>query len=270
MPTLESTDEKITPKSILRHRPIGDGTPPTGKRSVVTSAATPTVQRASRLRAADSRDDVAEWKHVAHEEQKELPITPRPTATLPTVRRRVNTNSRPVVPSRSKLGFIPHLRSLQHNTHHPLFYLGMGMVAMLLLWTILSAVFGWLGNTINDIRYGRPRTFQTDAWVGHNEQSGTPSHFMAINLNRHIEIIEMPGGDAAHARIYVGPQLYGANDDLAPVTLSFVDVNGDHKPDMVITFQGSRIVYINDQGGFRPLLPSERAQAEKFLQHYGQ
>jgi hypothetical protein len=146
----------------------------------------------------------------------------------------------------------------------------MGMVAMLLLWTILSAVFGWLGNTINDIRYGRPRTFQTDAWVGHNEQSGTPSHFIAINLNRHIEIIEIPGGDASHARIYVGPQLYGANDDLAPVTLSFVDVNGDHKPDMLITFQGSRIVYINDQGGFRPLLPSERSQAEKFLQHYGQ
>jgi hypothetical protein len=89
-------------------------------------------------------------------------------------------------------------------------------------------------------------------------------------LNRRIEIIEMPGGDASHARIYLGPQLYGEGEDLTAVTLSFIDVNGDHKPDMIIHFQTSRIVFINDQGGFRPLRPEERAPVEQFLRHLGQ
>src|SRR2546425_1583080 len=42
--------------------------------------------------------------------------------------------------------------------------------------------------------YGRPRTFQTDAVVGHNDSAASPSHFIAINLNRHVEVIECPGG----------------------------------------------------------------------------
>jgi hypothetical protein len=136
----------------------------------------------------------------------------------------------------------------------------------LILWTALSAVTGWFTTVLDDIHYGRPRTYQTDAWVGH-EQSGSPSHFIAINLNRHIEIIEFPGGDAAHARIYMGPQLFGENDDLVPVTLRFVDVNGDKKPDMIASFQGSRVIFINqDNGTFRMAQPSERRQIEQTLQ----
>jgi hypothetical protein len=137
---------------------------------------------------------------------------------------------------------------------------------MLLLWAVLSAVFAWVTTTLDDIHYGRPRTLQTDAWVGHNEQTGIPSHFIAINLNRHIEIIEISGGDASHTHIYSGPELYEAGGDLVPVTLKFVDANGDHKLDMIITFGGSRLVYINDGTGFRPMLPSERPQVEQFLQ----
>lgn len=271
MPTLEST-EQITPRSILRHRPIGDSKPPTGRRSMVTAAATPIVQRASRPRPLD---EVVEWEHVAVEtedEDDEKPSSPAPSAqaTRRTNTRRVSvplrstpvTRSRPPLAKRRSVG-------VMRQGMHPLLYLGMGMIAMLILWTLLSSAIGWFNTTMDDIRYGRPRTFQTDAWVGHNEQTGVPSHFIAINLNRHIEIIETPGGDASHARIYMGPQLYGANDDLVVVTLSFVDVNNDHKPDMVVNFQGSRMVFINDQGGFRPLLPAERPMVERFFQHHG-
>lgn len=267
MPVLESTEEKITPKSIIRHRPIGgDSTSPAGKRSVVTSATTPVVQRASRVRPSDTQEDVMEWKHIDDDEDSTNP----PVQQQPMVSRRTSTPSRPVR-TQSKPGpttlrpkNVSSRTPLLHGAH-PLLYLGTGMIVMLILWTVLSALFGWFTTTMDDIHYGRPRTFQTDAWVGHNEQTGVPSHFIAINLNRHIEIIEIQGGDAAHTRIYVGPQLYGASDDLAPVTLRFVDVNGDHKPDMIVMFQGSRLVYINDQGGFRPLLPSERPAVERFL-----
>ena len=141
---------------------------------------------------------------------------------------------------------------------------------MLALWTLLINAITWYNTTMDDLHYGRPRTFQMDAFVGHNESAGTPSHFIAINLHGHIEVIEFPGGDAAHARVFIGPELYTPGNDLVVVTLKLIDVNGDHKPDMIISFQGSQIVFINDQGTFRPLRPEERHQVEQFLQHLGQ
>jgi hypothetical protein len=150
---------------------------------------------------------------------------------------------------------------------HPVLYLGLGMLTMLVLWTVLTGLYGWCVTTLDDLKYGRPRTFQTDAWVGHNEQTGSPSHFIAMNLHGHVEIIEITGSDPAHTHIYNGPQLYGTDSDLAPVTLNFVDVNGDHKLDMIVTFQGSRIIFINNGDTFRPMLPTERPLVEQALQH---
>jgi hypothetical protein len=254
MPVLEA-ENKITPKSILRHRPIDPG-----KRSILPPSTTPIVPRASRHRPVDTGEDVAEWQRG--DEQREHQARERHWRTK-TARQSFAHSLWPWVGT--------GLTKKQHLYRaHPLFYLGVGVLAALILWTLLSAVLGWFTTAIDDIRYGRPRTFQTDAWVGHNEQTGIPSHFIALNLHRHIEIIEIPGGDASRARIHVGPQLFGANDDLVPVTLQFLDINGDHRPDMIVTFQVSRVVFINDQGGFRSPLPSERRQVEQFLQQFGQ
>jgi hypothetical protein len=262
MQVLEKDDNKIAPRSLIRHRPIGNAKPSAGQRSVVTSAATPVAQRASRLRQQNSEeieDGVIEWQRAEDETHSSKPSNPARRATA-------SPKPLPKTPqpkqSLSKKSLGPHA--------HPLLYLGIGMLAMLILWTLLMFVVGWFNTTMDDIHYGRPRTFQIDAVVGHNDSQANPSHFIAINLNRRIEIIEMPGGDASHARIYLGPQLYGEGEDLTPVTLSFIDVNGDHKPDMIIHFQTSQIVFINDQGGFRPLRPEERAPVEQFLQHLGQ
>ena len=262
MPVLESTDE-ITPRSVLRHRPIGDKTTRTGKEPVIPSTSTtPIAQRASRLRPknTDVAEDVSEWQR----EETDETTTGRKTATP----RQVDTTSQKL-PKAPKSGRIRSKRRFWHGAH-PLLYLGVGMIAMLALWTLLISAIGWWNTTLDDLHYGRPRTFQIDALVGHNEAAGTPSHFIAINLNGHIEIIEFPGGDGSKARIYLGPQLYGTGDDLIPVTLSFADVNGDHQPDMIIHFQSSRIVFINDQGGFRPLRPEERLPVQQFLQRTGQ
>jgi len=38
--------------------------------------------------------------------------------------------------------------------------------------------------------------------VGHNDSEAHPSHFIAINVDRHVDVIEFPGGDASKARIY--------------------------------------------------------------------
>ncbi|HKF37952.1 MAG TPA: hypothetical protein VKB35_13740 [Ktedonobacteraceae bacterium] len=59
--------------------------------------------------------------------------------------------------------------------------------------------------------------------------------------------------------------LYGNGDTLIPVTLSFVDVHGNHHPTMILHFQDTRLVYINENGGFRPANPDELPAIEHYL-----
>ena len=66
-----------------------------------------------------------------------------------------------------------------------------------------------------------------------------------------------------HARIYLGPQLYGPGANLVAVILSFKDVNGDHQPDMIIHFQGTQVVFINDGSGFRPTQHEESSRVSR-------
>ncbi len=139
-------------------------------------------------------------------------------------------------------------------------YVGAAMLIMLIGWIALSSLSSWWQVTTDDWHYGRPRTFQTDVVVGHNDSTANPSHFIALNLQRHVEVIEMPGGDASKAKIYTGPVLIGQGQDLAVVTLSFKDVNGDNKPDLIVNIQDSRFVFINDNGGFRAARPGEKVQ----------
>jgi len=135
---------------------------------------------------------------------------------------------------------------------------GIGMPAMLALWTLGSQLVNWWNMTQEDWHYGRPRIYQTDAFVGHNDSATKPSHFIALNLNRHVVIIELPGGDSSKAKIYTGPTLLGDGQDLTPVTLSFKDVNGDGLPDMLVHVQDQTLVMINDSGQFRPARQGER------------
>jgi hypothetical protein len=266
MPVLESSDRKIAPRSILRHRPINTDSTPTKKRSTTTTQTAPAIPRASRVRPSSALDEnaVDEWRHIPHTEDGEQAYTlaeqPAKTGAVPKTLKRM---PRSVAPTGKKHNFRPG------RNVHPLFYLGLGMLFMLVLWMAIMGAVGWFTSAVNTIRYGYPRTYQTDQFVGHNESSGVPSHFIALNLHGHLEVIEMPGGDASHARIYEGPQLYTSNADLVPVMLKFEDVNGDHKPDMLLCFQSSQVVYINTQGGFQPLTAAERPQVEQFLQRPG-
>jgi len=144
-------------------------------------------------------------------------------------------------------------KSTPSARQHWLGYAGLALVVMLLGWIVLSALTSWWTVTQDDLHYGRPRTFQTDAVVGHNDSAASPSHFIALNLNRHIQVIEFPGGDSTKAKVYVGPILVGPGQDLSAVTLTFKDVNGDGKPDLIINVQDSHFVFINDNGQFRTL-----------------
>jgi len=256
MPTLEKTDGGL-PRSALRYRPTTADTITVDEYTTAANKPVLPVKRASRARQPQANDD-AVVRDALDEAQ-----TGHGSATATRARRAPTMPATLPHTPRPKQTMRPRARL------HPLFFLGVGMLATLALIAVLSIVISWFTTTLDDLRYGRPRTFQIDAYVGHNEAPSMPSHFLAVNLHGRIEIIELPGGDASHARIYIGPQLYGSDADLIPVTLSFIDVNDDHKPDMIIDFQGTRVVFINDQGGFRPLHPQEKAGVERFLQHLG-
>ena len=154
--------------------------------------------------------------------------------------------------------FAPSLRrGWLHGKRIPLLAIIVGMLAMIVLVVAFSAFGSWWQVHQDDATYGRPRTFQINAVVGHADSPSNPSHFIFLNLNRHVVIVEIPGGDASHARIYNGPTLFGNGQDLTPVTGEFRDVNGDGKPDMIVHIQDQTLVYINDGTQFRPLQPGE-------------
>jgi len=133
---------------------------------------------------------------------------------------------------------------------------GLILLCMLCGWLLLSVLLHWWQVTQDDWHYGRPRTYQTDARVGHND-SATPSHFTVWNLHGQIVVIEFPGGDARNAVSYLGPALPGTDQDLTPATVEFRDVNGDGKPDMVLLVQGTPFVFLNDGSRFHaPSAPS--------------
>jgi hypothetical protein len=129
---------------------------------------------------------------------------------------------------------------------------GVGMIAALALWVLGSYALAWWSNHQLDAIYGNPRTYQTDQVVGHSDSSDHPTHFVAINLDTRITVIELPGGDSSHARIYSGPTLYSDNGNAIPVTLEFKDVNGDGKVDMIVHVGDQKITYLNDGTQFKP------------------
>ena len=130
-----------------------------------------------------------------------------------------------------------------------LIYLVLGMLmTMVLLW-VGQFIWNW-GNTVgNDWHYGRPRTTNVDQFVGH-EIGKTPSHFIALNMNGQIYVVEIPGGNASTSHLLIGPHLIGPGTDLAPVSLAFP---GDPQhPDLLITVAGVQMSFRNTGNSYVP------------------
>ena len=101
-------------------------------------------------------------------------------------------------------------------------------------------------------------------WCSTARTPGKPTHLMALNLNRQVVVVEIPGGDASKTRTISGPYLFGANEDLTPVTLSLRDMDGDGLPDLLVDVRREQIVYLNRDGAFR--LPNADEQARLYTE----
>ena len=116
------------------------------------------------------------------------------------------------------------------------------MLVTVLVVMVSQMVVPWAMKTADDVHYGYPRTTQEDHYVGH-EQGQIPSHFVAMNLQGQITVVELPGGNLKGAQLLVGPRLLGPGADLAPVRLGFV---GERKhPDLEVVVQGVQVRFHN-------------------------
>jgi hypothetical protein len=137
-------------------------------------------------------------------------------------------------------------------------YLVTGMATMTALVIGLYSLGSWWQHVQDDWTYGHPRTYQTDAMVGHNhDSSGHPSHFLAINLKGRIEVFELPAGDPTKVRVFFGPTISGDSADQVVVTISFADSDHDGTPDMILHYGDSAEVLYNKGGTF--LLPGGKS-----------
>lgn len=143
----------------------------------------------------------------------------------------------------------PRYKKRRHVS--PVLYIGLAMFVMVGGYWIVSIIGQWVANEVNNFNYGMPRTYQCDAVVGHNDSTLHPSHFIALNLNGQIEVIEIQGGNPKNEKVYIGPGIFSPNPQLAPVTISFQDVNDDGKPDMLLHLNGQTIIYLNDGKTFQ-------------------
>ncbi len=116
---------------------------------------------------------------------------------------------------------------------HWLVYVGFVFLIGIVGWAGFTALATWWQWQQDNWTYGNPRTYQTDAVVGHNDSTSSPSHFTAENLRGQIIVVELPGGDATKGRSYVITSIPG-NTGNPPVRVLFQDINHDGKLDMLV------------------------------------
>ena len=154
----------------------------------------------------------------------------------------------------------------QQRQFHWLVPTGITMMITIACYLLLyGALIGGRG-LYNDWAYGATtRTSHLEAVVGDHDSATSPTHFVAMNLHGTIDVIEMPGGDVTHAKVFPGPHLLWSDADKAVVTLEVKDVNGDNKPDIIVHVQGdtdllfrqtnANFVLRNNGSGFAPMAP---------------
>ncbi|MGQ9927888.1 MAG: hypothetical protein ACUVS4_13580 [Chloroflexaceae bacterium] len=139
-------------------------------------------------------------------------------------------------------------------------YLITGILALLAIYVLLNSVFGVVRTVRDDLAYGRPRTFHLTANVGRPEEVNGPTRLIAMNLDRQVVIVEIAGSDPNRVRTIPGPYLFGAGEDLTPVTMRLDDLNGDAAPDLIVQIKNEELVYLNRGTEFGLISAEERQQ----------
>lgn len=133
------------------------------------------------------------------------------------------------------------------------------ILAALAVYLIVSHALQWGTRHLDNLRYGFPRSDQISGVVGHGDSVKTPTHFVALNLNGQVSILEVPGGDTSQVRVLAGPYLFGDDGAYEVPKLALRDLNGDGLRELIVTIRGELIVYVNDGATYRLSTAAERA-----------
>jgi hypothetical protein len=233
----------------VRQQKTGSGTPIPQRQSIVTTSEQERIrqQPASSQYTGQYADINLEEDYDLEEDNQYYDIRPHtssrrydllPEHVIQQGNRtfHVHHGSPPVPPrQQQQRRYFEEQEEPKPSRYHPLVILGIAIFVMIVGWVAFTALGTWIQQKQDDWTYGQsPRTYQTSAVVGHSDSSTSPSHFIALNLNGQIIIIELPGGNAAKARSYTITTVQG-NEGNPPVKVSFQDLNADGKLDMIVT-----------------------------------
>lgn len=151
------------------------------------------------------------------------------------VKRRSLPNTKPEPVTQQQPDFAPKKPFMLQEHPWGSFFIGMTLCLMLFLFG-QRVVIPFVTTTYDQWHYGDARLTQLDADVGH----GGTSHFIASYYHGKIVVIEILVSHPQDNQVYV---LSGFSDlPTAPaLTLSVQDINGDHKPDLIIKIEGTAL-----------------------------
>jgi hypothetical protein len=132
-----------------------------------------------------------------------------------------------------------------------MFYVGLVFFLMIIGWIALTLLNTWWQAKQLDWKYGTPRTFQVDQFVGHSDSPNHPNHFIAVNIGGSIEVAELNTTNPKNDHIYL---ITTVTDNSTPVTVSFSDLNHDGKIDMLVTIGQSNpytVIFLNNGSEFQ-------------------
>ncbi len=157
---------------------------------------------------------------------------------------------RPLYEERQERGVSPYHPAEQPQEQRRkswVFYAGIAFLVMLVGWVLISLLGMWWQAKMDDWTYGNPRTYQIDQGMGHN---GRTSHFIAINLHGELEVIETQKNHPEVTKIYTVVTL-PEDQQYLPVTLTFQDLRGSGRLDMLVHYGNTEIPLYNDGTGFQ-------------------
>jgi hypothetical protein len=147
-------------------------------------------------------------------------------------------------------------------THFLLTVMGVFLLVIVLALFLTTYVFPAIRKWNDDRVYGYPRTLHARASVGHGTRDQPYSDFVGENVQGNIYVVEIgeAGTTPTLVHAYYIIRLTGEGNDLTSITaITFSDLNGDGRQDMLVTLEnGSTFVMYNTGTSFSQQDPMKK------------
>jgi len=143
------------------------------------------------------------------------------------------------------------VRERRFDRYTLMIIVGLALIVMIGGWLIFSLIANWWTNTTDDWKYGTPRTYQTDQFVGQGDSPDHPDHFIAVNTHGQVMVIQLNPQHPLLDHVY---GITTASDPKVPVSLIFRQT-GNRKMAMYVVVGDSNpytVEYVSDGQKFVP------------------